>query len=84
MKTLSDELCEQVSLTFQFVASLCWAIGAALAEPVSWADWLQLSAAVAWCFSNFAAAWAMRKCAFKPGIPGVGETSAVDESIAQV
>ena len=46
MKTLSDEICEQVSLTFQFVASFCWAIGAALAEPVSWADWLQLSAAV--------------------------------------
>ena len=75
MRTFSTEVYEQVSLAFQFVASFCWAIGAALAEPVSCADWLQLSAAVAWCFSNFAAAWVLRVRAFKPTTPGSSESS---------
>ena len=51
---------EQLSLAFQFVASFCWAIGAALAGPSSAADFLQLFAAVAWCLANFASAWSMR------------------------
>ena len=50
---------EQLSLALQFVASFCWAIGAALAGPVSVADFLQFLAAVAWCLANFASAWSM-------------------------
>ena len=50
---------EYISLVFQFCASFCWAIGAALAQPESIADILQLTAAVAWCLANFASLWAI-------------------------
>ena len=50
---------DQISLALQFVASLCWAVGALLAGPASAADVLQLMAAVAWCLANCFAAWAM-------------------------
>jgi len=53
---------EQISLALQFVASFCWAIGAALAGPTGAADFLQLLAAVAWCLANFASAWSMSHC----------------------
>ena len=35
-------------------ASFRWAVGAVLAGPMNVADFLQLSAAVAWCIANFA------------------------------
>ena len=50
---------EQLSLGLQFVASSCWAIGAALAGPAGAGDYLQLLAAVAWCLANLASAWSM-------------------------
>ena len=50
---------EQISLTLQFVASFCWAIGALLAGPASAADFLQFFAAVAWCLANCASAWSL-------------------------
>ena len=50
---------ELISLIFQFVASFCWAIGAGLAGPVDIADYLQFTAAIAWCVANFASAWFM-------------------------
>ena len=56
---MPNQKSEQLSLAFQFVASFCWAIGAALAGPSSAADFLQLFAAVAWCLANFASAWSM-------------------------
>jgi hypothetical protein len=49
-----DSKYEAISLALQFVASFCWAIGAILAGPFSAADYLQLFAAICWCFANFA------------------------------
>ena len=50
---------ERISLSLQFVASFCWAIGALLAGPASAADFLQFFAAVAWCLANCASAWSL-------------------------
>ena len=47
---------EHISLGLQFIASLLWGIGAALAGPSTVADYLQLFAAVAWCLANCASA----------------------------
>ena len=49
-----------VSLVLQLVASLCWAVGAAMAGPRSAADILQLAAAIAWSCANVASAWSMK------------------------
>ena len=49
-----SDICEIVSLIFQFVASFSWAIGAGLAGPVDIADFLQFFAAISWCLANFA------------------------------
>ena len=57
---------EQISLAFQFVASLCWSLGAALARPATAADFLQFTAALAWCVANIATLWSMRS-AREPG-----------------
>ena len=50
---------EHISLAMQFVASFCWAIGAALSNPDSLGCYLQLTAALAWCVANFASAVSM-------------------------
>ena len=50
----------KVSLAMQFIASFCWAVRAVLAGPIIVADFLQLSAALAWCIANFASAWSMK------------------------
>ena len=51
---------EQVSLAFQCMGSVCWAVGAALAGPKNAADYLQFLAALAWCVANLFAAQSMR------------------------
>ena len=51
---LGADCAAKVSLAMQFIASFCWAVGAVLAGPMNVADFLQLSAAVAWCIANFA------------------------------
>ena len=51
---LGVDCAAKVSLAMQFIASFCWAVGAVLAGPMNVADFLQLSAAVAWCIANFA------------------------------
>ena len=56
-RRMSVQNSEHISLALQFVASLFWVIGATLAGPSSVADYLQLSAAVAWCLANLASAW---------------------------
>ena len=56
---MGDRQSEVASLALQFVASFCWAIGAALAGPSSAADILQLTAAVAWCCANMFSAWSL-------------------------
>jgi hypothetical protein len=56
---MGDDYSELISLVMQFVASFCWAIGAAMAGPSTHADKLQLAAAVAWCLANTASAWGM-------------------------
>lgn len=53
-------LSEQVSLAFQCMASVSWAVGAALAGPKNAADYLQFAAALAWCAANLFAAQSMR------------------------
>lgn len=53
-------LSEQVSLAFQCMASVSWAVGAALAGPKNAADYLQFVAALAWCAANLFAAQSMR------------------------
>ena len=62
---------ERISLSLQFVASFCWAIGALLAGPASAADILQFFAAVAWCLANFASAWSL--CGDRCGGAGSGD-----------
>ena len=57
---LGVDCAAKVSLAMQFIASFCWAVGAVLAGPMNVADFLQLSAAVAWCIANFASAWSMK------------------------
>ena len=76
---------EQLSLAFQFVASFCWAIGAALAGPSSAADFLQLFAAVAWCLANFASAWSMHTGSSAAMVPVMKDerTEAYDDKEAQ-
>ena len=46
---------EKISLSFQMLASIAWAVGAALAGPASVADYLQFFAALFWCASNVCA-----------------------------
>ena len=52
---------EVISLGLQFVASFCWAIGAAIAGLESASDYLQFFAAVAWCVANFASAVTLKQ-----------------------
>ena len=82
---MPNQKSEQLSLAFQFVASFCWAIGAALAGPSSAADFLQLFAAVAWCLANFASAWSMRtQCGSSAAMVRKAEsTEAYDDKEAQ-
>ena len=54
---MSVDRSEHISLALQFVASVFWGVGAALAGPSSIADYLQLFAAVVWCLANCASAW---------------------------
>ena len=55
MSTLVD----WISIAFQCIASLCWAIGAGIASPEDASDYLQFIAAIAWCVANIGAVWAM-------------------------
>ena len=57
---LGADCAAKVSLAMQFIASFRWAVGAVLAGPMNVADFLQLSAALAWCIANFASAWSMK------------------------
>ena len=78
---------EQISLTLQFVASFCWAIGALLAGPASAADFLQFFAAVAWCLANCASAWSLcsrRSSSGGGGRPGINGKSKEKDTIVEV
>ena len=77
---------EQISLTLQFVASFCWAIGALLAGPASAADFLQFFAAVAWCLANCASAWSLcgRRSSGGGGRPGINGKSKEKDTIVEV
>ena len=57
---MANDCAAKISLVMQFIASFCWAVGAILAGPVNSTDFLQLSAAMAWCVANFASAWSMK------------------------
>ena len=57
---MANDCAAKISLVMQFIASFCWAVGAILAGPMNSADFLQLSAAMAWCVANFASAWSMK------------------------
>ena len=77
---------EQISLTLQFVASFCWAIGALLAGPASAADFLQFFAAVAWCLANCASAWSLcgRRGSGNGGRPGITGKSKEKDTTVEV
>ena len=50
---------EHISVAAQFLASFAWVAGALLMGLGSAADYAHFVAALAWCVSNFAAAWAL-------------------------
>ena len=56
---MRDYLSELIALVMQFVASLCWVIGAVMAGPSSHVDNLYLAAGAAWFVACTASAWGL-------------------------
>ena len=81
---MSADTGERISLSLQFVASFCWAIGALLAGPASAADFLQFFAAVAWCLANCASAWSLCGGAGSGDRPGGSGKAREKEAVVEV